>query len=264
MDFRGRTALITGASSGIGAAFARELASRGADVVLVARRQDRLVSLAAELEGDHGITAHVVPIDLSTEGAAVAIRQATDAFGVRIDTLVSNAGFGTYGPYETIDPQLDHKLAMVQVVAIVDLTHAYLPDMVAAADGVVINVASGASFQPMPYQAVYGAVKALLLVQRRVVVRESQTLCPLRGLLPRGRRHRILRRARERRGSTVRTASSRGGRGARHPARAGPRPAGRVGRLALEADGVIAQDASARHRRQDCRKHGRREDGSIR
>jgi short-subunit dehydrogenase len=157
MEYRGRTAIVTGASSGIGAAFARELSARGCRVVLVARREQRLKQLASEL-GD----AYVLPADLSQEGAAAAIRSETDALGLRVDILVNNAGFATYGSYEAIDPKRDHALVMVNAASVVDLTHAYLPDMVAAGSGAIINVSSAAAFQPMPYQATYAASKAFV------------------------------------------------------------------------------------------------------
>jgi uncharacterized protein len=115
--------------------------------------EERLRELTAELETAHAIRAYVVPADLSIENVAERIRRATDELALRIDVLVNNAGFGTFGCYETIDP-----------ARCPSSIFAYLPSgMVRAADGVVINVASGASFQPMPYQAVYGAVKAFLL-----------------------------------------------------------------------------------------------------
>jgi short-subunit dehydrogenase len=163
MNYQGRTALVTGASSGIGASYARGLAARGCNLVLVARREQRLKELAHELEGAHGITAHVVPADLSSEDAAGNIRAATDKLGLRVDILVNNAGFGTYGPYETIDPKTDRQQVLVNIAAMVDLTHAYLPDMVKRADGSIINVSSIAALQPTPYVAVYGASKSFIL-----------------------------------------------------------------------------------------------------
>jgi short-subunit dehydrogenase len=162
MKYAGRTALVTGASSGIGAAFARELAARSCTLVLVARREDRLEKLARELESAHQIKAYVVPADLSRPEAAAAVRAKTEELGLRVDMLVNNAGFGTYGPFETIDPIRDHDQVMVNVAAAVALTHVYLPDMVELRDGVVINISSAAAFQPMPYQAVYAASKAFL------------------------------------------------------------------------------------------------------
>ncbi|MFD3583915.1 SDR family NAD(P)-dependent oxidoreductase [Streptomyces sp. NPDC058683] len=162
MRYDGKTALITGASSGIGAAFARELAARGCHCVLVARRKDRLDELAAELTHRHGVTVDVLPADLSLPDAATRIRAATDALGRQVDVLVNNAGFATYGRYDTIDPGLDHDVVMVNAAAVADLVHAYLPDMLERRAGVVVNVSSAGAFQPMPYQAVYAATKAFV------------------------------------------------------------------------------------------------------
>jgi hypothetical protein len=162
MKYTGRTALVTGASSGIGAAFARELAGRGCALVLVARREDRLKALAHELESAHPIKVYVVPADLSRPEAAAGVRAETDKLGLRVDMLVNNAGFATYGPFETIDPVRDHDQVMVNVAAVVALTHVYLPGMVERRDGAVINISSAGAFQPMPYQAVYAASKAFL------------------------------------------------------------------------------------------------------
>ena len=158
----GRTALITGASSGIGAAFVRGLAARGSNVVLVARREQRLTELAAEVEREHGVTAHVVVADLTDEGAFTAVHEATGRLGLRVDTLVNNAGFGAYGRFETVDAAREHDMIMVNVAAYVGLTRRYLPRMIAGRDGVVINVSSGAAFPPMPHQAVYAASKAFV------------------------------------------------------------------------------------------------------
>ena len=161
--YRGRTALVTGASAGIGAAFARGLAARGADVVLVARRESRLRALAEELELLHGVRATVVAADLSDPDAPAAVRRATDAAGVEVGILVNNAGFGTFGYYDTIDPAEDSRQVMVNVHAMVGLTHEYLPGMVAAGSGVVINISSIAALQPIPHMAVYGASKSFIL-----------------------------------------------------------------------------------------------------
>lgn len=162
MRYQNQTALVTGASSGIGAAFARALAARGSDLVLVARRTERMKELAGEIEATHGVQAHVVGIDLSQERAVEAVSVATERLGVDVDILVNCAGFGTYGRYETINPAKDNALIQVGVMAAVDLTHRYLPGMVDRRAGAVINVSSTAAFQPVPHQAVYGASKAFL------------------------------------------------------------------------------------------------------
>jgi short-subunit dehydrogenase len=162
VDYRGRTALITGASAGIGAAFAKGLANRGCNVVLVARRGDRLKQLGAELERNHGITATPITADLSANDAPASIYAAVQAQGIQIDILVNNAGFGIYGRFETFDPARDHDLIMVNVAAYVGLTHQFLPDMISRSDGAIINVSSAAAFQTLPYQITYAASKAFV------------------------------------------------------------------------------------------------------
>ena len=161
--YRGKTALITGASSGIGAEFAHALAGRGMDVVLVARSEGRLTALAEELRARHGVRAEVVTADLSRAGAAAALHAETDKRSLQIDLLVNNAGFGTHGPFETLDAGREHEEVMLNVATVVDLCHAYLPAMARRGDGAVLNVASTAAFQPTPYMAVYGATKAFVL-----------------------------------------------------------------------------------------------------
>ncbi len=157
-------ALVTGASAGIGAAFVRALASRKMDLVLVARRQDRLEVLAREVEAAHGVKALVVAQDLAHPDAAGAIRRAVDAAGVKVGLLINNAGFGYYGRFEADDAASDAAMVDLNCRAVVALTHAFLPDMLARGRGGLIFVASLASFQPTPYFAVYGATKAFDLM----------------------------------------------------------------------------------------------------
>jgi len=161
--YKGKTALITGASSGIGAEFARALAGRGMNVALVARSEGRLIALAENLRARHGVRAEVVTADLSRAGAAAALHAETDKRSLQIDMLVNNAGFGTYGPFETLDAGRDREEVALNVAMVVDLCHAYLPAMVQRGEGAVLNVASTAGFQPTPYMAVYGATKAFVL-----------------------------------------------------------------------------------------------------
>ena len=155
-------ALITGASAGIGAEFAARLASKNYDVVLVARRRDRLEEIAANLRAAHGVRAEIVAADLSVAGSVDAIVAEVTRLGVTVDLLVNNAGFGTHGRFETISPERERDEVAVNVAALVALTHAYLPGMLQRGRGGVINVASTASFQPVPYMAVYGATKAFV------------------------------------------------------------------------------------------------------
>jgi uncharacterized protein len=150
------TALVTGASSGIGEQFARQLSARGHDVVLVARRTDRLEQIAAELP-----TAHVIPCDLAAEAAFLPDRVAE--LGLGISLLVNNAGFGTSGPFLDHDPERDAEQIRVNCEAVVRLTHAFLPAMVERARGGIINVASAAGMQPIPYESVYAATKAFVI-----------------------------------------------------------------------------------------------------
>jgi uncharacterized protein len=151
------TALVTGASSGIGEQFARQLADRGYDLILVARRRERLEQLAGELPG----TAHVVPCDLASEAGSLAGKVAE--LGADVDLLVNNAGFGTYGHFVDLDPEREVEEVRVNCEAVVVLTHAFLPAMIERRGGGVIVVASTAGMQPLPYETVYSASKAFAL-----------------------------------------------------------------------------------------------------
>jgi len=162
-SYTGKTALVTGASSGIGEAFAQILAARGMDLVLVARSADKLRALAQTLSEQHGIRANFIPADLSHEGSAQEIYRRTQELAIPVDLLVNNAGFGTYGVFDTLAPEREHEEIMLNVTALIDLTHAFVPAMAERKAGGVINVASIAAFQPLPYHAVYGASKAFVL-----------------------------------------------------------------------------------------------------
>ena len=147
-------ALVTGASSGIGEEFARALSGRGYELVLVARREERLRELADELPGD----AHVLACDLAADAASLPAR--VEGLGLSVDLLVNNAGFGAYGPFLEIDPARDAQQVRVNCEAVVTLSHAFVPGMVERGRGGVITVASTAGMQPLPYEAVYSATKA--------------------------------------------------------------------------------------------------------
>jgi uncharacterized protein len=151
------TVLVTGASSGIGEQFAHQLAARGHSLVLVARRADRLERLAAQLPTD----AHVVPCDLATD--AQGLPERVGELGVDVELLVNNAGFGTSGPLLDHDPGRDAEQVRVNCEAVVTLTHAFLPGMMERGRGGIINVASTAGMQPIPYEAVYAATKAFVI-----------------------------------------------------------------------------------------------------
>jgi short-subunit dehydrogenase len=157
------TALITGASSGIGAEFARQLAAKHHDLVLVARSQDKLAQLAEQLQQLHGIRADVVVQDLTEPGATHAVHHNIEELGITVDLLINNAGFGGYGPFA--ESQLERQTTMIKlnILALVELTHLFLPAMVNRRQGQIINVSSIAGFQPMPYWSVYAASKAFVL-----------------------------------------------------------------------------------------------------
>ncbi|QKW21808.1 SDR family oxidoreductase [Kitasatospora sp. NA04385] len=163
MDHARRTAVITGASTGIGAAFARELAARGAHPVLVARSGDRLAALAAELTAAHGVPALALPLDLTAPGAAARLERSLAERGLETDLLVNNAGFGTHGPLGAADPERIADQVRLNCLALTELTTRLLPGMLARRRGAVVNLASTAAYQPLPGMAVYGASKAYVL-----------------------------------------------------------------------------------------------------
>lgn len=161
--YEGKTALVTGASSGIGKVFARELAGRGTDVVLVARSEEKLRDLAEDLHREYGVHCEVIVADLSEEGVGAEIGDKVERRGLTVDILINNAGFATHGYFEELDPARDREQVAVDVAAVTDMAHAFLPGMVSRGDGAVVNLASVGSFQPAPYMAVYAASKAFVL-----------------------------------------------------------------------------------------------------
>lgn len=156
-DFSQKTVLVTGASMGIGEVFARELARRGAKVVLIARSRDRLEKLASELPG-----AEFLVEDLATPGAARRVFDTVSARGLLPDLLVNNAGFGSHGRFDELALAMQREAIDLNVGALVELTHLLLPALEQRQGG-VINIASTAAFQPVPYMAVYAATKAFVL-----------------------------------------------------------------------------------------------------
>ena len=161
---RSTAALVTGASGGIGEAIARALAARGVrTLVLVARSGDRLNALASELRAGHGLRAEVVVADLGDAGAPARVKAETDARGLAVDLLVNNAGLGSYGYFDEQNAAREQEIVAVNVAAVVALTRLYLPEMVARGDGAVLNVASTAAFQPVPFMTTYAATKAFVL-----------------------------------------------------------------------------------------------------
>jgi len=158
-----KTALVTGASSGIGRELAKLLAREGHDVVLVARRRDRLEELARELAARHGVSARAIAKDLEDPASPAEIFEELETEVISVDILVNDAGLGIYGQFSKTD--LARQLAVIQVnlVALTNLTGLFLPGMVSRQKGKVVNVSSTAAFQPGPYMAVYYATKAYVL-----------------------------------------------------------------------------------------------------
>jgi short-subunit dehydrogenase len=161
--YRGTTALITGASAGLGTEFATRFAQRGADVVLVARREERLRALADELERAHGVTATVIGLDLASPDAAARLRRELDDRGIRVHSLVNNAGFGMKGGFAEADAARIAEMVQLNVSALVGISREFLPELVAEGRGVLVNIASTGAYQPCPNMAVYGATKAFVL-----------------------------------------------------------------------------------------------------
>ena len=156
----GGTAFVTGASAGIGAEIARELARRRYGVTLVARRRERLEALASELADEHGIRAEVLPADLTDPDARAALPGQVAELGLEVDVLVNNAGFGTSGCFHESDVEREVQQVRILVEAVVDLTGRFLPGMVERKSGAVLNVASTAGYAALPRMAGYGAAKA--------------------------------------------------------------------------------------------------------
>lgn len=158
-----QTALITGASGGIGLELAREFAQGGHDLVLVARSEGKLQALATELAKAHGIQATVMTADLAVAGSAATLVKALEGRGLTIDVLVNNAGYGLYGKFVETDTEMELKMIQLNIGSLTHLTKLLLPGMVARKQGRVLNVASTAAFQPGPLMAVYYATKAYVL-----------------------------------------------------------------------------------------------------
>ena len=159
---KGSWALVTGASSGIGEEFCRQLAAAGMGLVMVARREARLVDLAEQLERQHNVPTRILPIDLSRPNAAEQVKTRLDAVGVRIRLLCNNAGAGHLGKF--VDGTLDEyeRMVLLNTYAMVSLCHVLLADLTSHSSSVIINVSSQAAFQPVPFMAVYAATKAFV------------------------------------------------------------------------------------------------------
>lgn len=160
---KGKTALITGASSGIGEAFAKELAKRGMNLVLTARSEEKLTRTASEIETTYGVKTHVIAGDLSEKQTPHEIFRLISKKNLSIDLLINNAGFGKWGNFLDENISVYEDMLEVNINAVVKLTHLFLPQMVASGSGGIINVASTGAFQPCPYIATYAASKAFVL-----------------------------------------------------------------------------------------------------
>jgi short-subunit dehydrogenase len=179
------TALVTGASGGIGLELARLFAEDGHDLVLVARSKDKLSSLAGELKARHNVGARVLPADLARPEAPQEIFDELQREGVHVDALVNNAGVGSYGLFAETDLKAELDLLQINVVALTHLTKLFLPAMIARRRGYVMQVASTAAFQPGPLMAVYYASKAYVLHFSEALSNETEgtgvhisALCP--------------------------------------------------------------------------------------
>ena len=160
---RGKTALVTGASSGLGVDFATILAERGCNLVLVARREERLRKLADELAQRHGVQAHVIAMDLAPLGAAADLYNRLRALNLTVDVLINNAGFGVYGPFTEIAWEREQEMLLLDIVTLVHLSKLFVRDMVGRNFGYVLQVSSIGAYQPSPTYATYSAAKAFVL-----------------------------------------------------------------------------------------------------
>jgi len=189
--FGGTTALVTGASSGLGEEFARELARRHANLVLSARSREKLERLAADLARVNGVKVDVIAKDLSEPDGALHLTRELKTRGIVVDHLINNAGFGSAGRFETTDVEREAQMVRVNCESVVVLTRALLRGMLDRKRGGVLNVASTAAHQPTPFMATYGASKAFVLSFTLALAEELRgtgvhalALCP--GPIPTG------------------------------------------------------------------------------
>ena len=177
--------LITGASSGIGEVFARKLAARGRNVLLVARSEEKLVTLCNELGRSNSIRAQYVALDLSKPDSPARLFEETRKRGISVDMLINNAGFGSMGEFSKLDLARELNMIDLNVKSLVDLTYRFLPPMLQRKQGAIINVASTAAFQPVPFMATYAATKAFVVSFSEALWEENRqhgiqvmALCP--------------------------------------------------------------------------------------
>ena len=163
MKYSGKTAVVTGASSGLGVEYAKELAKRGANLVLVARRKEALDELGTELSKAHGVKVHTIALDLSSAASGSKLMAELKTLKLETDILINNAGFGTTGRFAKEDREQVKDEITLNVLTLVDLTQAVLPAMLKRDSGAIVNIASTAAYQPVPGMAVYAATKAFVL-----------------------------------------------------------------------------------------------------
>jgi short-subunit dehydrogenase len=180
-----KVTLITGASGGIGEAFARNLARKRQNLVLVARSENRLHEICDELMLQYGITAHYVAVDLNDFEADQRLFDETEKHGMEVDWLINNAGFGSMGEFTELSLERELEMIGLNVMVLVALTHRYLKGMRARKRGTIINVSSAAGFQPIPYMATYAATKAFVTSFSEAIAEENRqfgitvtALCP--------------------------------------------------------------------------------------
>src|SRR6185436_14097575 len=179
------TTLITGASSGIGEVFARKLAALGRNVLLVARSEEKLITLCNELGRSNSIRAQYVALDLSKPESAARLFEEATKRGLTIDLLINNAGFGSMGEFGKLDLERELNMIDLNIKSLVELTYRFLPPMIERRQGTIINVASTAAFQPVPFMATYAATKAFVLSFSEALWEENRphgikvlALCP--------------------------------------------------------------------------------------
>jgi short-subunit dehydrogenase len=158
-----KTALVTGASSGLGADFARQLAERGANLILVARRTDQLKAVAAEIEKLYAVRAQTITLDLASPGAPQALYDQLHQEGVQVDVLVNNAGFGIYGEFAGVPWEREKAMLDLDIITLTHLTKLFVQDMLERGCGYILQVASIGAYQPSPTYATYSAAKAYVL-----------------------------------------------------------------------------------------------------
>lgn len=180
-----KATLITGASGGIGEAFARRLAEEKHNLVLVARSEDKLAAICDELIQEHKISAHYIAVDLTEFQADTQLFEETEKHGLEIDWLINNAGFGSMGDFSKLDLESELRMITLNIMALVAITHRYLQKMRERKEGTIINVSSTASFQPIPFMATYAATKAFVTSFSEAIAEENRShnihvlnLCP--------------------------------------------------------------------------------------